>query len=899
MRGRSGAWPFGWPLAASLVSTLAGAPDARGQASGYQLDRFEPVPAGDELSIVEAPWYSSAPAYAAALTFDYAYNLLAAEHVDQNGDVVTDPSPIAHHQSAHLALAGSIFNRIGLSLSLPLVLGQSGTMFAGVGPSGTTAGDPRVGMRTRVLGDDDSPVSMSVAGYLWIPIGVADQLAGDNNVRAMVRAIADGRATDTIRWSANVSFLAREHAVLSDTLSPAGNTVGSEVQLSAGVAYTGLLPRLALGPEANVSFAVTSELPSRQTVGSLELYGTARYGVTDNLTVGVGVGAGASGTGVPDARVLMSLSFAPARRRSPTSSFESVVVLPDEDGHIGGVEVNDGKRTTLLDKPYASTELSKNEKRVRAVQSNPNAVAKNLTPLEKALPPSDRDRDGIVDTSDGCPDRSGVASADPIRHGCPVAAEKIVVLPDADGHIGGVEVDDGKTKTLLDTPYATAEVSSDGVATVVAPATKRSVERTVSTIAQTLPPPDADEDGIDDYHDACPDRAGAASTTPIRNGCPAAAERLVVLPDPDGHIGGVEVDDGKTKTLVDAAYAGADVGADGVAVAVPPTTARAVDRALDGLARSLPIADGDKDGIRDEDDVCPERAGPVSVDPVRHGCPIATEKVVVLPDANGHVGGVEISDGSSKIVLDKAFATAEVSSGKLAMIAASPPGAMTRATASLVRSLPPADRDDDGIVDDTDACPDRAGKPSSQARRHGCPTSVEQVVVLPDENGHVGAVEVDDGTSKTVLDQAYASSEVGTDGKARALTEEASEVSAKFGAAMAARPPGARIILYFTARAEPVRDITGPVDNLVAELKARTDTFTVEIVGHTDQTGSEKTNLKIGRDRAQLIADRLIAAGVPADRVVVKSMGSKEPAVKLKSRRVVELRNRRVEIWVR
>ena len=521
--------------------------------------------------------------------------------------------------------------------------------------------------------------------------------------------------------------------------------------------------------------------------------------------------------------MLFSVVYAPTRLRAPTSSFERVVVLPDEDGHIGGVEVNDGKRTTLLDKPYASTELRKRDSRPRAVQSSPAAVARSTAPLEKSLPPSDRDRDGIVDAIDGCPERAGVSSPDPIRHGCPPTAEKIVVLPDADGHVGGVEVDDGKTKTLLDKPYATAEVSADGVAKAVAPASSKAIERTVIAVAQSLPPPDADGDGVVDHLDACPERAGTASANPIRHGCPAAAERIVVLPDPDGHIGGVEVDDGKTKTLVDRAYAGVDVGADGVAQAVAPAAPRSVDRAIIALARSMPISDGDKDTIRDEDDVCPERAGPASADPLRHGCPLAVEKVVVLPDADGHIGGVEISDGTQHIVLDKAFASAEVSGGKVFAVANSPIGATTRATAAIARTLPPADRDDDGILDGTDACPTRAGKASPQSIRHGCPASVEQVVVLPDENGHVGAVEIDDGKSKIVLDAAYASSEIGIDGVARSLPAEASEVSAKYGIAMAARPPGARIILYFTAGAEPIRDLTGPIDNLVAEVKARTD----------------------------------------------------------------------------
>jgi outer membrane protein OmpA-like peptidoglycan-associated protein len=774
------------------VCSLTGLGIAHGQASGYQLDRYEPAPAGDPFMVVESPWYSTAPTFAAALAFDYAHNLLAAEHREPDGTVVSDPSPIAHHEAAHLALSGAIANRIGLSLNIPIVLGESGTAFAGVAPSGTTAGDPRVGVRVRLFGDE--ALSLSGAGYLWIPVGVDEHLAGDQSVRGMARITLGGQR-DALRWSSNLSFLARQRAVLASMLPAEGNSVGSEVQLAGGIAYS--LQRFAVGPEATLSIPV-ADLPSTQSFATLELLGTARYAITDELSLSAGVGGGVAGSGLPDARVLFSLSYAPRRIPRLTSSFERVVVIPDEDGHIGGVEVNDGKQTTLLDKAYASTEVTKRDGRAHAVQSSPQAVAQSTTMLEKALPPADRDRDGIVDADDGCPERAGVANADAVRNGCPPAAEKIVVLPDADGHVGGVEVDDGKTKTLINT-----------------------------------------------------------------------------------------------------AYAGVDVSADGVAHAVDPSRPRSVDRAMEKLASSLPAADGDKDGIRDEDDACPERAGAFAVDPIRNGCPVASEKVVVLPDADGHVGGVEINDGTHTVVLDKAYATAEVTGSKVQLTASSPIGVMTRATAQIAHTLPAADRDDDSIVDSDDACPTRPGTPSSQANRNGCPTSVEQVVVLPDENGHVGAVEVDDGKSKILLDQAYASSEVGTDGIARSVPTEASDVSAKYGAAMAAQSPGARIILYFTAKAEPVRDLAGPLDNLVAELKARTDSYTLDVVGHTDQTGSERANIKIGLARAQLIADRLIAAGVPQDRIRVTSKGSKEPAVKLKSRRIVELRNRRVEIWVR
>lgn len=871
-----------------LLATAAAERGAHGQAVGYQLNRYEPTPAGDAFSVVEYPWYSSVRWVATALTFDYARNLLVAP---------TGPSPIENSQSAHLDVAGSIWDRFALNLSLPVVLSQTGERVAGVGPSGTTVGDPRIGGRARLLGDHDDALTLSASAYLWIPIGAADDLAGDTTVRAMARLSAGGVWRDTVRWGANASTLLRKTATLGETTSPAGNTVGSELQLSAAAGYLALDRRLLVGPEVVTSFALSRDLPDTQRIVTAEAFLTTRISITDEIVLGASIGGSLAGEpGPPDMRVLVTFAYAPMPARG--SSFESVVVLPDEDGHVGGVVVDDGKTRTVLDKPYASTEIRRKDKVARPVTSSPQQVAKETTALQQTLPPSDRDRDGIVDAEDGCPDRAGAGAQDPIRNGCPPAAEKVVVLPDADGHVGGVEVDDGTTKTVLDQPYASVEVDASGVARPVPPASPKSVQRTVATVATALPPPDVDEDGILDHDDACPERAGVASTDALRRGCPDVAERVIVVPDADGHVGGVEVDDGTTKTLIDKPFAAVEIGRTGTATLVPPVPARNAERAVAALAKSLPISDGDGDGIRYEDDACPERNGPTSTDPLRHGCPLVTERVILLPDADGHVGSVEVDDGKQKVVLAKAFASSEVTTTGVAAGPDASVTAVAKATTAIAKSMPLADRDEDSIADRDDACPDRKGQLSSDAARTGCPLTVERIIVLADENGAVGAVEVDDGTTKTVLDKEYASAEIGADGRARGIAAEATDVSTRFAAAMAARPPGARIILYFNKASEPVRDLTGPIDNLVAEVKAKA-TYAIDIIGHTDQTGSEKANMKIGRERAQVIADRLIAAGIPADRITIQSKGSSEPAVKRKNRRVVELRNRRVEIWVK
>ena len=165
---------IGWSVGIALACAVALARPARAQSAGYQLNRFEPPPAGDPFTAVEYPWYSGTRWLAGGLTLDYAHNLLVARGA---------PAPIADQLDGHLDLAGSLFDRVALTLSAPMVLYENGTPFNGLGPTGVVAGDPRVGVRGRIFGQPDSLVSISLSAYLWIPVGEQHNLTGDAGVR--------------------------------------------------------------------------------------------------------------------------------------------------------------------------------------------------------------------------------------------------------------------------------------------------------------------------------------------------------------------------------------------------------------------------------------------------------------------------------------------------------------------------------------------------------------------------------------------------------------------------------------------------------------------------------------------------------------------------------------------
>ena len=109
---------------------------------------------------------------------------------------------------------------------------------------------------------------------------------------------------------------------------------------------------------------------------------------------------------------------------------------------------------------------------------------------------ADRDKDGIDDANDACPDDAGPKTDDPATNGCPV---KVVAAPvDSDG--------DGIPDSTDACPDQPGEKTDDPKTNGCPP-----------------PPPDKDKDGIADADDACPDVAGVKSTDPTKNGCPALA----------------------------------------------------------------------------------------------------------------------------------------------------------------------------------------------------------------------------------------------------------------------------------------------------------------------------------------------------------------------------------------
>ena len=115
-------------------------------------------------------------------------------------------------------------------------------------------------------------------------------------------------------------------------------------------------------------------------------------------------------------------------------------------------------------------------------------------------PPPDRDKDGILDPADACPDVTGVPHADPKKHGCPPPGDR-----DKDGILDDVDA----CPDVAGVPDADPQKHG------------------------CPPPPDRDGDGVPDTQDACPDLAGLKTSDPATNGCPGDRDGDTIRDDKD------------------------------------------------------------------------------------------------------------------------------------------------------------------------------------------------------------------------------------------------------------------------------------------------------------------------------------------------------------------------------
>jgi OmpA-OmpF porin, OOP family len=180
-----------------------------------------------------------------------------------------------------------------------------------------------------------------------------------------------------------------------------------------------------------------------------------------------------------------------------------------------------------------------------------------------------------------------------------------------------------------------------------------------------------------------------------------------------------------------------------------------------------------------------------------------------------------------------------------------------------------------------------------------CSTTKELVVLLPGENGKVGAVAIAEPQRTALLDTPLGAAKIDTKGRVTKDTLSEADVKRTFAEALAAQPPKAlSFTLYFFEKStEIMPDSRAPLDALLAEV-AKRQAVEVQITGHTDRVGKVEDNDRLSIERAEAIRNVLIKNGLHASFIRAVGRGEREPLIPTPDEQE-EPRNRRVEVLVR
>lgn len=174
----------------------------------------------------------------------------------------------------------------------------------------------------------------------------------------------------------------------------------------------------------------------------------------------------------------------------------------------------------------------------------------------------------------------------------------------------------------------------------------------------------------------------------------------------------------------------------------------------------------------------------------------------------------------------------------------------------------------------------------------GCANNVN-IVLLPEEGGKVGKIEVEDKGKTTIVDKPYQNVEL-VEGSSKILTEK--EVKEKYQEEISALPKEPKsFLLYFEWDSDKISKKSNKTyKKILSDLKEN-DFIYIEIIGHTDRAGNKGYNRKLSLKRAKKVEKLLIKNGIKKDIISIYFYGESAPLVKTADN-IPRKVNRRVEV---
>lgn len=254
-----------------------------------------------------------------------------------------------------------------------------------------------------------------------------------------------------------------------------------------------------------------------------------------------------------------------------------------------------------------------------------------------------------------------------------------------------------------------------------------------------------------------------------------------------------------------------------------------------------PEKDNDKDGIEDDKDACRDQAEDKDGIADEDGCPEGDSDGDGVPDEKDKCPAVKGSkenngcadnDKDGDTVLDRLDACPDVK------------GSVDN------KGCPDADTDEDGTVDRLDSCKSEKGPASNK----GCPWGDA------DKDG------VADNFDNCVNEPGPADNQGCPAAKKQLVVITANKLMIKDK-------------VYFDTNKATIQSRSNALlDQVAAVLVAHPEIASVQVEGHTDNTGDAAYNRTLSNDRAKAVVDYLVTKGVAAERLKPMGFGPDRPA---------------------
>lgn len=485
LRARCSACCAAW-LALSAASRALAQP-----VPSVDLRGFRPPTHPEGLLSLEPTQAPGPGEWNAGSWLSYAYRPIIVHDAFSDDDVAV----IEHQLSLDLVAGIGVGERVGVGVSLPVVLAQSGeeappSLGMTEPPPTTALGDVTVDGRATLLKQGDfGGFGLAAQGIISIPTGNGASFASESQTRTTVRLLGElGVLGLSLRASAGARVRAEERTF-------AGGTYGHD--LPWGFGFT-LRPqifgidregRYLFGLDAHGAIAITpsfaskEESPAALTLAAKRAFGDAALVLGAELPLD-------SAQGVPLVRAFTAVTYAPRSHDEDADGIDD-----DEDGCPSLAEDKDG----FTDSDGCPDFDNDGD----GVLDADDRCPKELEDLDEVgdedgcLDPDD-DGDGILDVGDACPREPGPKQVDAKLNGCPPRDSDKDGIPDPNDRCPARREDrDGFE-------------DGDG-----------------------CPDPDDDRDGIRDRDDSCPRAPGIARSDPQLHGCPSPDRDGDTLDDPD------------------------------------------------------------------------------------------------------------------------------------------------------------------------------------------------------------------------------------------------------------------------------------------------------------------------------------------------------------------------------